>query len=153
MQIVGRSHRWSPYLRILGKDLSPLSKVSNFQYDLRSSRSTADLLTVASDRIAKAFNRSGATRAVALDISKTFDKGLAYWSFFFSQFDSLGWFWMGNLHKNIQLMLEFLMSPSLVLHFSYYTLMTFLMMFVIYNIGIYADDTTLYFKCDQASDL
>ena len=44
------------------------------------------------------------------------------------------------------------MSPSLVLHFSYYTLMTFLM-FVIYNIGIYADDTTLYFKCDQASDL
>ena len=154
MQIVGRSHRWSPYLRILGKDLSPLSKVSNFQYDLRSSRSTADLLTVASDRIAKAFNRSGATRAVALDISKTFDKGLAYWSyFFFSQFDSLGWFWMGNLHKNIQLMLEFLMSPSLVLHFSYYTLMAFLMMFVIYNIGIYADDTTLYFKCDQASDL
>ena len=45
------------------------------------------------------------------------------------------------------------MSPSLVLHFSYYTLMSFLMMFVIYNIGIYADDTTLYFKCDQASDL
>ena len=24
---------------------------------------------------------------------------------------------------------------------------------VIYNIAIYADDTTLYFKCDQASDL
>ena len=38
-----------------------------------SSRSTADFLTVVSDRIAKAFNRSGATRAVALDISKTFD--------------------------------------------------------------------------------
>ena len=32
-----------------------------------SSRSTADLLTVASDRIARAFNRSRATRAVALD--------------------------------------------------------------------------------------
>ena len=60
---------------------------------------------------------------------------------------------MGNLNKNIQLMLEFLMSPSLVLHFFHYTLMTFLMMFIIYNIGIYADDTTLYFKCDQASDL
>ena len=27
-----------------------------------------------SDRIARAFNRSGATRAVALDISKAFDK-------------------------------------------------------------------------------
>ena len=34
---------------------------SNFQYGFRSSRSTADLLTVVSDRIARAFNRSGAT--------------------------------------------------------------------------------------------
>ena len=32
-----------------------------FQYDFGSSRSTADLLTVVSDRIARAFNRSGAT--------------------------------------------------------------------------------------------
>ena len=38
------------------------------------SGSTADLLTVVSDRIASAFNRSGATRAVALDISKAFDR-------------------------------------------------------------------------------
>ena len=37
-------------------------------------RSTADLLTVVSDRTARAFNRSGATRAVALDISKAFDR-------------------------------------------------------------------------------
>ena len=41
---------------------------SDFQYGFRSSRSTADLLTVVSDRIARVFNRSGATRAVALDI-------------------------------------------------------------------------------------
>ena len=47
---------------------------SDFQYGFRSSRSTADLLTVASDRIARAFNRSGATRAVALHISKAFDR-------------------------------------------------------------------------------
>ena len=40
----------------------------------RSSRSTADLLTVVSDRIARAFNRSGAARAVALDIPKGFDR-------------------------------------------------------------------------------
>ena len=46
---------------------------SDFQYGFRSSRSTADLLTGVSDRIAKAFNRSGATRAVARDISKAFD--------------------------------------------------------------------------------
>ena len=42
---------------------------SDFQYGFRSSRSTADLLTIVSDRIAKAFNRSEAARAVALDIS------------------------------------------------------------------------------------
>ena len=35
---------------------------------------------------------------------------------------------MGSLHKNIQLMLKFLKAPFLVLLFSYYTLMTFLMM-------------------------
>ena len=47
---------------------------SDFQYGFRSSGSTADLLTVVSDRIARAFNRSGATRAAALDISKAFDR-------------------------------------------------------------------------------
>ena len=47
---------------------------SDFQYGFRSSRSTADLLTVVSDRIARAFNWSGATRAVALDIFKAFDR-------------------------------------------------------------------------------
>ena len=47
---------------------------SDFQYGFKSSRSTADLLTVVSDRIARAFNRSGASRAVALDISKAFDR-------------------------------------------------------------------------------
>ena len=47
---------------------------SNFQYRFRSSQSTADLLTVVSDRIARAFNRSGANQAGALDISKAFDR-------------------------------------------------------------------------------
>ena len=47
---------------------------SDFQYRFRSSRSTADLLTVLSDRIARASKRPGATRAVALDIFKTFDR-------------------------------------------------------------------------------
>ena len=45
-----------------------------FQYCFGSSRSSADLLTVVSDRITRAFNRSGATRAVALNISKAFDR-------------------------------------------------------------------------------
>ena len=39
---------------------------SDFQYGFRSSQSTADLLVVVSDRIA--------TQAVALDISKAFDR-------------------------------------------------------------------------------
>ena len=47
---------------------------SDFQYGFRSSPSTADLLTVVSDRIARAFNRSGATPAVELNISKAFDR-------------------------------------------------------------------------------
>ena len=47
---------------------------SDFQYGFKSSRSTADLLAVVSDRIARAFNKSGATRAVALDISQAFDR-------------------------------------------------------------------------------
>ena len=46
----------------------------------------------------------------------------------FSVIDGCGWFWMGGLHKNIQLMLEFFKSPFMVLPFSYFTLMTFLMM-------------------------
>ena len=47
---------------------------SDFEYGFRSARSTADLFTVVSDRIARAFNTSEATRAVALDISKAFDR-------------------------------------------------------------------------------
>ena len=48
--------------------------------------------------------------------------------FLFSVIDGFNWFWMGSLHKNIQLMLDLLKGPFLVLHFSYYRLMNFLMM-------------------------
>ena len=47
---------------------------SDFHYGFRSSRSTADILTAMSDRIARAFNRFGTTRAVALDILKALDR-------------------------------------------------------------------------------
>ena len=46
----------------------------------------------------------------------------------FPVIDSFELFFMGSLWKNIQLMLKFLKAPLLVLHFSYYTLMNFLMM-------------------------
>ena len=91
---------------------------SDFQYGFRSSRSTADLFIVVSDRIARAFSRSGATRALALDISKAFDRvwhvgllhklkfyGISGQIFglisFFSVISGFGWFWMAIVHKNI----------------------------------------------------
>ena len=98
-----------------------------------------------SDRIARVFNRSMATREVAFDTSKgltefgmlVFFTNLGLMEFqvrylalflLFSVIDSFKWFWMESLHKNIKLMLEFLKGPSLVLHFSCCILMTFLMM-------------------------
>ena len=115
---------------------------SDFQYGFRSWRSTVNLLTVVSDIIARAFNRSGATWAVALDLSKAFDRSghtgllrkclmefqVRYLPVFrhFSVIDGFRWFWMENLENNIQLLLEFPNGPFLVLHFSNYTLMTFL---------------------------
>ena len=53
--------------------LEKYSLFSNFPYGFRSSQSTADFLTVVSDRIAMVLNRSGVTRAVALDISTAFN--------------------------------------------------------------------------------
>ena len=46
----------------------------------------------------------------------------------FSVIDGFKQFWMEFLHNNIQLMLAFLKALFLVLHFSYYILMTFLTM-------------------------
>ena len=47
---------------------------SHFHYGFRSSQSTSDLLIVVSDKIDGAFNRSGATRTVLLDISKVLNR-------------------------------------------------------------------------------
>ena len=46
----------------------------------------------------------------------------------FSVMDGFEWFWMGSRHNSIQLILEFLKASFLVLHFTYYTLRTFMMM-------------------------
>ena len=134
---------------------------SDFQYGFMFSRSTADLLTVVSARIDRAFNRRGATRAVALNPRLSTGFGvLVFFTnlnvmefqvrylalfFLFSVIDGFRWFWMGSLHKNIQLMLEFFKSPTLFLLY-----INDLPDNVICNIAIYADDT-IYSKCDQAS--
>ena len=118
---------------------------NDFQYGFRSSRSTEGILIVVSDRIARAFNRSEATRAVALDPRLLTGFGMLV---FFTNFSLIGfqvrclalfllfsvivgfeWFWMGSLDKNIQLMPParlhsclqqgFFKAPFLVLHFSF----------------------------------
>ena len=138
---------------------------SDFQYGFRSSRSTADLLTVVSDRIARAFNRSGATRAVALDISKAFDR--VYHSGLLHKFKSCGISGqIFGLRRNRRLGVvldgkssqeypvnarvpqESILGPKLFLLY-----INDLPDDVVCDIAIYTDDTSIYSKCDQASDL
>ena len=89
-QYIAKNYHLVSLLSVVGEDFEKLVNnrivnhlekcgiFSDFQYGFRSSRSTADLLTVVSDRIARGFNRSGATRVVGLDISKAFNN-LACW--------------------------------------------------------------------------
>ena len=142
---------------------------SDFQYGFRSSGSTADLLTVISDRTAWAFNRSGATRAVGLDIYNAFDRfwhvGLLHklksYGLSGQIFGIISSF-LGNRRLRVVLdgkfSQEYLVSvgvpqgsiigPTLFLLY-----INDLSDNVVCDIAIYADDTTLYSKCDQASDL
>ena len=142
---------------------------SDFQYGFRSSRSTADLLTVVSDRIARAFNRSAATQAVALDISKAFDRvwyagllhklksyGISGQIFgLISAFLSnrqlrvvLYWKSSQKYSVNARVPQGSILGPTLFLLY-----INDLPDDLICSIVIYADDSTLYSKCDQASDL
>ena len=142
---------------------------SYFQYGFRSSRSTADLLTVVSGRIARGFNRSGATQAIALDISKAFDR--VWHAGLLHKLNSYGisgqiFGLISSFHSNrrLRVVLDgkssqeypvnagvpqgFILGPTLFLLY-----INDLPDDVICNIAIYADDTTLYSKCDQASDM
>ena len=142
---------------------------SDFQYGFRSSRSTAELLTVASDRIARAFNRSGAIRAVALDISKAFERvwhaGLLHKLEFYGisgQVFGLISSFLSN--RRLRVVVDGKSSQEYpvnagVSQRSILGLILFLLYSndlpddVICNMTIYAYDTTLYSKCDQGSDL
>ena len=141
---------------------------SDFQYGFRSSRSTAGLLTVEFDRIAGAFNRSEATQAVTLDISKAFDSiwhagllhkltscGISGQIFdLISSFLSNRWLGVVLDGKSSQ---EYPVNAGvpqrLILGPTLFLLYINDLPDVICNIAIYADETTLCSRCDQASDL
>ena len=121
-----------------------------------------------SDRIARAFNRSGATQAVALDISKAFDRvwhaGLLHKlkSYGISgQIFGLISSFLSN--RRLRVVLDGKSSQEYPVNAGVPQAPilgpTFFILYindlpgdVICNIAIYAD-TTLYSKCDQASDL
>ena len=113
---------------------------SDFQYGFRSSRSTPDLLTVVSDRIARAFNRSGATRAVA---------GATLASFLSNRRPRVVLDGKSSQEYpvNAGVPQGSILGPTLFLLY-----INDLPNDVICNIAIYTDDTTLYSNCDQASD-
>ena len=132
---------------------------SDFHYGFRSFRSTADLLTDVSDRIAWAFYRSSDSRTVALDIWNAFDR--VWDSSLLHKRKSYGI--SGQIFGHIFSLLskssqEYLVNTG-VPQGSILNPTLFLLQIndlpddVICNIVIYADDTTLYSKCDQASDL
>ena len=142
---------------------------SDFQYGFRFSQSTADLLIVVSDRIASAFNRSVATQAVALDISKAsyrvWHTGLLH------KLRSCGisgqvFCLISSFLSNRQLRVvldgkssqehavNFEVLQGSILHPGLFLLyINDLSDDDICDIGIYADNTTLSSKYDQASDL
>ena len=140
-----------------------------FSDGFRSFRSTADLLTVVSDRIARAFNRSGTTRDVALDIFKVFDrvwhagvlhklKSYGISGQVFGLISSC----LSNRQLRVVLDRKFSQEYPVNAGVPQGSILgpTFFLLYVndlpddvICNIAIYADDTTLYSKFDQTSDL
>ena len=149
--------------------LEKCSIFSDFQYGFRSSRSIVDLLTVVSDGVAKMFNRSGGTRAVAVAILKDFDR-VCHASLLHKlkscgtsgQILGLISSFLSNRRLRVFLNRKFSQVYPVnvgVLQCSNLGPALFLLCIndlpndVICNIAIYADNTTLYPKCDQASDV
>ena len=106
---------------------------SEIQYGFRSSQSAVNLLLhLIYPRLLRQFGILVFLTNVSL---MEFQVRYLALFLFFLVIDGFRWFWMGNL-KNIQLILEFLKGPFLVLQFSYYTSMTFLMMLSIILLSV-----------------
>ena len=123
----------------------------DFQYGFRSSLSTADLLIVVFDRIARAFDRfwhAGLHKLKSYGIS---GQVFGCISSFFSNrrlrvvLDGKS---LQEYPANAGVPRGSSLGPTLFLLY-----VNDLPGGAICNIAIYADDTTLYSKCDQASDL
>ena len=142
---------------------------SDFQYGFSASQQTPDLLTVVSDRIATAFNRSRAAQVIALDISKAFgmfwDAGIfckpksyeisVQMFGFLSSFLSKRWCRVVLDWNSSQ---EYLVNegvpPGSTLGSTPFLLyINDLPDDIMCNIAVYADDTTFYSNRDQASGL
>ena len=123
-------------------------------------------MTVVSDRIARAFNRSAATPVVTLDISKAFDRvwhaGLLH-KFksckISGQIFSLISFFLSNRRFRVVLdgksSQEYPVNPqgSILRPTLFLLYINGLPDDVLCNTAVYDDDTTLYSKCHEASDL
>ena len=139
---------------------------SDDQYGFRSFQPTSDLLSVVFNKIARAFNKSGPTGTIALDISKAFSRvqhvGLLHKvksyeipgqifgliSFFLSNRQLLEGKPSQEYPPNARVPQGSDLGPAFFLLY-----INDLPDDVICNIAIYVDDTTLYFKCDQSSNL
>ena len=138
---------------------------SDFQYGFRSSRSTADLLAVVSDRVARAFNWSGLLELLHLIYPRFLTSDLLHKlkSYGISgQIFSLISSFLSN--RRLRVVLDgkssqeypvnvgvpqgSILGPTLFLLY-----INDLPDDVICDIAIYAGDTTLYSRCDRTSDL
>jgi len=143
--------------------------LSDHQYGFRSSRSTADLLTVITDRFYRAFDKCGEAKAIALDISKAFDK--VWHSGLLLKLSSYGV--SGNVFKIIE---SFLTNRSIKVvldgqHSSSFPVTSGVpqgsilgpILFLIYindlpetltsKVALFADDTTIYSCLDKKPTL
>ena len=139
-------------------------------HSFRSSQSIKDLLTTVSDRIPTAFDTSGTTRTVALDISKVSDRvlhaallhKLQLYAFYgqvlglilsflsnrWLQVDLDGPFFSQEYPVNAAVPQSSIPDPTFFLLY-----FNDLPVDVICNIVLYDNDAALFSKCDQPSDL
>ena len=129
--------------KVFEKLVNKCGLFSDFKYCFRSSQSTADLLRVISDRIARAFMRSGATRAVALNISKDFCRA---WHAGLQQHNSYG------MLVQIFGLVSSLFINRPVWSSQEYPVNAGIFQGLILGLALFLLYIDLYSKCDQASN-